>query len=141
MKLLRFVSFAVLAMVTAAGCDGPGVVGPGRRIARVTTDDPGSQLVGTWRRAVFFFDDFGISHSNETTFRFDAGGAVTRVQIDRNLTEGFASTLTSAGTWSLEGSTVLIDFVTPSSFRLQLSWRVVGDTLELAGQSYLRVTD
>lgn len=141
MKLLRFVSFAALAIVTAAGCDGPGVVGLSRRIARVGAEDPGAQLVGTWRRTVFFTDDFGISHSNETTFRFDEGGAVTRVQIDRNLIEGFASTLTSVGTWSLEGSNVVIDFVTPSSFRLQLSWRIVGDTLELAGQSYLRVTN
>jgi hypothetical protein len=133
---------ASLLLLCCLACDGPGVVGPTTtRLTRIGATNPASALVGTWRRAVFFLDDFNYSRSSETTYQFAADGAAVRVQVARNYTLGLADILVSAGRWRLEGSRLVIDFVSPSTFQLALDMRLVGDQLDLGGQVFLRVLE
>lgn len=137
-------SLCAIAMSVAllAGCDGDGVSGPGnRQIARApgTTATPTASLVGTWRREVFFLDEFNFARSAETTFQFNADSSVVRLQVARNFTLGLADAQVSVGRWTLSGNQLVIDFTTPSSFRLTLQASIVGDELTLSGETYLRV--
>lgn len=138
----RLLGSCLLGLVSlTSACDGTGVTGAqSGRIARVGgTPSTANALVGNWRRTVFFLDEFGYARSSETTFRFAGDGSVVRVQVARNLTLGFVDALVSAGQWQVIGTRAVIDFVTPSAFRLDLEARIVGDQLELGGQTYLRV--
>ncbi len=136
---LRMVGAALL-VTTALACDGPGVVSPrGAAVVRSGVTSASANLAGTWRRAVFFVDDFGIARSSETTWHFTADGAATRVQVTRNLSLGLADVIVSAGRYRFENTSIIIDLVAPSPAQLQLSVRIAGDQLELAGQTYLRV--
>jgi hypothetical protein len=143
MRALRLLSAGAVALVLFTACDGPGIAGPDNpRIARAgTSNSPSASVVGTWRRTVFFLDEFNFAHSSETTFRFDANGTAVRAQVARNHTLGLVDALVSTGTWSLTGGQVVIDFVTPSVFRLTLAATVTGNELSLAGETYLRVLD
>lgn len=126
----------------ALACDGPGIVGPTTaRIGRVGGSNTSTALLGSWRRAIFFLDDFNYSRSSETTYQFAADGTALRVQVARNHTLGLADILVSAGRWRLEGTRIVIDFVSPSTFQLALDMRLVGDQLELGGQVFLRVQE
>ena len=128
--------------IAGAACDGPGVAGPaGGRVARVGGANPVLALVGSWRRVIFFLDDFNYARSSETTFQFNTDGSVVRVQVARNHTLGLADVVVSTGLWRMDGAKVVLDFVTPTKFQLSLDARIVGDQLELAGQTYLRVSN
>jgi hypothetical protein len=133
---------AVSALLLA-GCDGDGIGGPeNRQIARPgggTTTTPALSLVGTWRREVFFLDEFNFARSSETTFQFNGDSSVVRLQVSRNFTLGLADAQVSTGRWTLSGDQVVIDFTTPSAFRLTLQASIVGDELTLSGETYLRV--
>lgn len=138
---LSFRALLVSALLLA-GCDGDGISGPGnRQIARApgTTATPATSLVGTWRREVFFLDEFNFARSSETTFQFNADSSVVRLQVSRNFTLGLADAQVSAGRWTLSGDDLVIDFTSPSSFRLTLQASIVGDELTLSGETYLRV--
>ena len=131
----------LLCVLALVGCDGPGVAGPaGGRVARTGGASPALALVGSWRRTVFFLDEFNYARSSETTFQFNLDGSVVRVQIARNHTLGLADALVTTGLWRMDGAQVVLDFVTPTRFQLTLEVRIVGDQLDLAGQTYLRVT-
>lgn len=134
-------AIAALAVALVAGaCDGPGVVSPGRPVIGISGGASAStSIVGTWRRTLFFLDDFGIARSSETSWQFTADGTVTRILVSRNLTFGLVDVLVSAGRYQLQGARVAIDFVTPSPWQLTLDVRRVGNELELAGQRYLPV--
>lgn len=128
-----------LALVAAA-CDGPGVAGPATgRVALVGATNPGTALLGTWRRTVFFLDDLNYARSSETTYQFAADGTALRLQVARNHTLGLADVLVSAGRWRLDGTRLVIDFSTPSAFQLALTMRLTGNELDLGGQTFLRV--
>jgi hypothetical protein len=130
---------AALALLAAA-CDGPGVASPGRRTVGIAgAGSAATSIVGTWRRAVFFLDAFGIARSSETSWQFGADGAVARILVTRNLTFGLADVQVSAGRYRLQGARVIIDFVTPTVVQLTLDVRRVGNDLELAGERYLPV--
>lgn len=137
--LVRGARVAALVLLVA-GCDGPGVASPGRPIVGVSgAGSAGASVVGTWRRAIFFLDDFGIARSSETSWQFTADGAVTRVLVSRNLTFGLVDVQVGAGRYQLQGTRIVIDFVTPAPAQLTLEVRRVGNELELAGQRYLPV--
>lgn len=130
----------VALMVIAAGCDGPGVTSPTTaRIGRTGGSSPSNAIVGSWRRIVFFFDEFNFASSSETTFQFSGDGTVVRAQIARNHTLGLVDVFVSTGRWRLQGTRLELDFVSPSTFQLVFEARIVGDQLEIAGQTYLRV--
>jgi hypothetical protein len=134
-------AFAPL-LVLALACDGAGIVGPTTpRLGRAGVGNPSTAVLGTWRRIVFWRDDFGFARSSETTYQFAADGAMVRVQVTRNLTFGLADVVVSAGRWRLEGVRLVLDFVSPSPFQLQLDVQRVGDQLDLAGQAFLRVVE
>lgn len=139
MRGARALAAAVLALALGA-CDGPGVVSPGRPVVGISgAGSTAASIVGTWRRALYFLDDFGIARSSETSWQFTAGGAVTRIVVTRNLTFGLVDVQVSAGRYQLQGTRVVVDLVTPSPAQLTLDVRRVGDELELAGQRYLLV--
>ncbi len=132
---------AVLLAATMA-CDGTGVTSPTTaRIARTGSTSPATSLVGTWRRIVFFFDDFNFANSSETTFQFAGDGTLVRSQIARNHTLGLVDVFVSTGRWRQQGTRLEIDFVSPSTSQVVFEARVTGNQLELAGQTYLRVTE
>ena len=139
----RWLAGLLCALTLAVvSCDGPGVAGPaGGRVARIGGATGSAAIVGAWRRAVFFLDDFNYARSSETTFQFNADGTLVRVQIARNHTLGLADVSVATGSWRTDGTQVVLDFVTPTRFQLSLEARVVGDQLDLAGQTYLRVTN
>jgi hypothetical protein len=132
---------AAAALLFGAACGGEYLAGPGgARIARSGAIGSIEPLVGTWRRAVFFVDDFGISRATETTWRFAADGSASRTLVTRNLTLGVADVYLAAGRWRTAGNQLVIDLDTPSPAQLQFTTRVVGDQLELSGELYLRAT-
>lgn len=129
-----------IAMLLAAACDGPGVAGPGRmRFGQVGSVDLSTAIVGTWRRAVFFLDDFGVARSSETSWQFGSDGSVVRVLLSRNLTYGLADAQVSSGRYRLENSTLRVDFITPAPSRLSFTIGRSGDQLTIAGEPYLLV--
>lgn len=130
-----------LSGATLSACGGDGVVSPGNRILARSGGGAtvSSALVGTWRRTIFFIDDFGVSRSSETTWQFAGDGTVTRLLLSRNLTFGLVDAQVAAGRYRVEGSRVVIDLLTPSEVRFEFEVRIVGTELQLAGQSYLRV--
>lgn len=133
-------ALAVMGAVAATACDGPGVVSPQRgAVARTGSSTAASSLVGTWRRTVYFIDDFGYAHSSETSWQFSADGAMARVQVTRNLTFGIADVLVSAGRYRVEGTRVVIDIITPTPTQLSYEVRRTGNQLEIAGEPYLLV--
>jgi hypothetical protein len=140
MTLRTWARAALLVAIALGGCDGPGINSPtSGRVARAGGVAPGQSLVGSWRRAIFFLDDFNYSRSNETTFQFASDGTFFRVQVARNFTLGLTDVLVSAGRWRLSGTQLVLDFVTPSAFQLVLDLRIFSSELELAGQTYFRV--
>lgn len=135
--LVRVLGVAALVLALGA-CDGPGVAAPGRRLVGVSgAGSAATSIVGTWRRTVFFLDDFGIARASETAWQFTADGAVTRVLVSRNLTFGLVDVQVSAGRYQLQGARVVVDFVTPAPAQVTFDVRRVGNELELAGQRYL----
>ena len=128
-------------LLATLSCDGPGVASPRNGVVLGGgTAASALSVVGTWRRLVVFVDDFGFARSSETTWQFGADGAVARVLVTRNLSLGLIDVLVSAGRYRLSNDQVIVDLVTPSPVQLQLSLRLVGEQLELAGQTYLRVS-
>lgn len=140
LRQCRLVATAASLMLGAA-CVGEYVSAPGgARIARSGAIGSIEPLVGTWRRAVFFVDDFGISRASETTWRFAADGSASRTLVTRNLMLGVADVFLAAGRWRTAGNQLVIDLETPSPVQLQFTTRVVGDQLELSGELFLRAT-
>lgn len=136
----RQAPWCVAALLLAVGCDGPGVVSPGRvRIATTGGVSASQAIVGTWRRTVYFVDDFGFSRSTETSWQFGADGTAARAQIARNYTVGLVDVLVSAGRYRVEGTRVVIDLVSPTPTQLAYEVRRTGNELELAGQVYVLV--
>jgi hypothetical protein len=97
------------------------------------------QLVGSWRRTLFYFDDFGFAYSSETTWQFSSDGSAIRSIVTRNLTLGYADAAVAVARWQVTASRVTIDFVSPDPGRIELDFRVVGNELTLAGQTFSRI--
>ena len=143
----RGVPAAALALalgLTLASCgDSTGRLSTGPLIRATTGGGAASStanaLVGTWQRVVLFRDDLGFPHSSETTWRFDASGAVTRLVVTRDLASGFADAVVATGRWRVDGSTLVVTFDPPVGGETRLDVRVSGDTLFLASQPFLRV--
>lgn len=143
MRARLFLCAMLFSAALISGCDGPGVVGVGTgRLARSGSDTTSTTtVVGSWRREIFFLDEFDFANSSETTFQFNGDGSVSRVQTTRNITLGLADSLVSTGQWSLTGTQLVIDFLTPSPFQLTLQATVVGNQLLLSGETFLRVVN
>ncbi|MCC6928039.1 MAG: hypothetical protein IT359_03510 [Gemmatimonadaceae bacterium] len=139
--LASALTFALTLTLTLSACDGPGIASPRRvTIATTGTGTGALSVVGSWRRVVFFIDDFGLSRSSETTWQFGRDGTAVRVQVARNYSYGLADVLVSAGRYRMEGTRVIIDLTSPSTTQLSYDVRRTGDQLEIAGQLYLLVT-
>ncbi|MGQ0646907.1 MAG: hypothetical protein ACT4P7_05015 [Gemmatimonadaceae bacterium] len=142
MRRVRRAGLSALLVLGAVGCDGPGVVSAtGVRLARTgAVATPAQAIVGTWRRSVFFVDEFRFAQLSETTFQFAADGTVLRATVARNFTLDISDVAIATGRWRLEGTQLVLDFLTPSAFQVTLLVRLVGDQLDLSGQTFLRVT-
>lgn len=131
---------AAIALVSAAACDGTGVVRPGA--PSLGFGGSGTSLaavvVGAWQRIVTFLDDSGFVHASETHWQFAADGTAVRAVIARNITAGIYDVQLSTARWGVEGTALRIEFVTPSPGVVVFEARVRGDTLYLAGQPYVR---
>lgn len=139
---VRLKRAAVLLVALVLGCDGPGIVGLSTaRLGRIGAPSASTGVEGTWRRVLYFLDDFGYARASETTYQFAADGTAVRIQVARNFTLGLADAVVSAGRWRLDNSRLTIDFVSPSTFQLAFDSRRVGDQLELGGQVFLRVVE
>jgi hypothetical protein len=130
----------VLAATVAAACadypvlpagsrDGPDLVG---------TDGTETSLVGEWTREIVFFDDFGFANSSKTVWLFQPGGSATRSVVATTFTLGVADTIITQAAWEVQGTTVEIEFGEPTPGTITLDFRLEGDSLLLAGQSYQR---
>jgi hypothetical protein len=131
-------------VVTATACDVGPVEPPGRRPIGLVSGGGGplatTTIEGTWQRTLVFFDEFGFLHTSETTWTFQTGGGAQRSVVTANVTLGAADTLLSLARWRVSGTTVIIDFTTPSPGSITLEFRVQGTTLFLAGQEYQRAS-
>lgn len=137
MTMRRLAAAAVLLLTV--GCDGPGVVRPDGPLVGVGgTSSLAGAMVGSWQRVLVFLTDDGFVVSSETRWQFAADGTAVRVVIARNLTAGLSDVSISTARWQVLGTTVRIDFITPSPGTIQLDARVQSDTLYLAGQAYAR---
>jgi hypothetical protein len=138
-------SLAVVAVASIAACDSlPFEPAGSRPIVGVPAGGGGgnttTSIEGTWQRTLVFFDDFGFLQSSETTWSFETGGAATRTVVTANVTLGAADTSLTTARWRVEGTSVIIDFTSPSPGTITLEVRVQGNTLLLAGQEYERIS-
>jgi hypothetical protein len=134
--------WSVLFLVALAACDSGRIgapFGPRNGTAGTTGTGSATNLVGTWRRIIFFLADDGSASSSETTWRFNANGTATRVSVTRNFTAGLADAQSVDARWEALTQTVRITYLAPSSGTFEFSYRVSGDTLYLASQGYARV--
>ena len=127
-----------LVCASAVACTGDG--------GRLSRDFPtavsggttlNAQLVGTWRRAVFFFDGNGIPRSSETIWTFRGDGSATRTVIARNFADGIADAITVDARWRVEAGVLVITFSSDGS-TTRLSYRVEGTKLFLESQQFDR---
>lgn len=140
--LCRFVvaGFALAAMMACVG-DGGAVQITGTSGARSgSTDDGGttaSALVGRWSHQEIF-DALGQTHSSETIWDFAGNGTATRTVIATNLTGGIADAVVAHARWALQGSSIVITFLSPDSGTVIFRVRIVGSTLTLDGRDFRR---
>jgi hypothetical protein len=123
-------------------CSGDGPIGPnGPIVARpgAGTTTAALEIGGAWQRRLFFVDDYAFARETETTWQFLSDGTAVRTEIARNLTLGLADVVISTGRWSLTGTVLTIDFVSPFPGRIQLEAGITGNELDLAGEVFLRV--
>lgn len=133
---------ALLLAATVAACEGGGRVTGPRGIVRIAGGPQSSSvqgLVGSWRRAVFFVDDFGIARSSETLWRFNSDGTLTRILITRNLADQVGDSQIATGRFRVDGTVLIIEYLTPTPGTTQLDLRIDGSTLFLGGQQFLRI--
>lgn len=138
----RRVALIVLPCASLAlwACDGPGVASPGRvRVGQVGGSDLSLAIVGTWRRTLYFLDDFGIARASETSWQFAGDGTFVRVLASRNITDGLADAQVSTGRYRIENARLLVEFVTPTASQLSFDVQRSGNQLKIAGQDYLLV--
>ncbi len=134
------VTSMMVATLLLGGCDGPGVASPGSvRFGQVGSSDLSVAIVGTWRRAVYYVDDFGIARANETSWQFAGDGTVVRVLLARNITYGLADAQVNSGRYRIENGRLFIDFVTPTASQVSFDVKRSGNQLTIAGQVYLLV--
>ena len=134
----------IFTLVLIAACDGGRLGAPdGGTLGTVGTRTTGtiasSELVGTWRRILYFLAEDGSASSSETTWRFNADGTASRLLVTRNFTAGLADAQTVDARWEPLVQTVRITYLPPSSGTFEFSYRVNGDTLYLASQAYARI--
>ncbi|MEP7345459.1 MAG: hypothetical protein ABI877_09330 [Gemmatimonadaceae bacterium] len=129
-----------IVLLLAAACDGTGVVRSDQPLIGALGGSSALEraIVGPWQRILFFLDVFGSARSSETHWQFAADGTAVRAVIARNFTDGISDVLISTARWRVEGTSVRIDFLTPSPGTIQLEARIQSDTLYLAGQAYAR---
>jgi hypothetical protein len=135
---------AILAVVLAVvgGCDGPGVASPDRPLLPIGGGAPtlSNAILGGWTRQIIFVDDFGITRSSETFWEFAGDGTAQRTVTTVDLTTGATDVAVTTSRWRVEDTTLVIDFISPTTGTLRFDVRVQGDELILAGESYLRST-
>ena len=127
-----------------AACDSGRFSAPRGTATTGTTGTVGgsaaSQLVGTWRRALFFVAADGSASSNETTWRFNSDGTANRLTVTRNFTAGLSDSQTVDARWEPLTQSVRITYLPPSSGTFEFTYRITNDTLYLASQAYGRVS-
>ena len=132
----------VLLVILAAACDSGRLSAPRGTVTGTTGTTGGSAasaLVGTWRRALYFFADDGSASSNETTWRFNSDGTASRLTVTRNFTAGLFDAQTVDARWEALTQSVRITYLPPSSGTFEFAFRITNDTLYLASQGYGRV--
>ena len=141
MRVTRRWSAGLVAALLLAGCESSRLGGPlGSAGGTGTTGSPsGSDLVGTWRRILFFIAEDGSSGSNETTWRFNANRTASRLTVTRNFTAGISDAQAVDAQWEPLAQSVRITFLPPSSGTFEFPYRIAADTLFLASQAYGRV--
>lgn len=133
--------FASLLLLLAAGCLGGDAGGVARGGPTGVSGGGGalaSEVIGTWRHALFFIDDAGIRRSSETTWRFTSDGNAVRTVVARNFTDGIADVTFTSARWEAQGTSLLLTFLPPSSGSVRVGFRVEGNTLYLGAQPFLR---
>ncbi len=95
-------------------------------------------LLGRWERVVLFTDAGGTVHASETLWDFRSDGTALRTVVTRNLTDGFADAITVIANWRVQGSSLVLDFVSPASGRSQFFFHIDRDILTLDGRDFVR---
>lgn len=130
---------ACSTLLAATGCSvseaGLGI-GPGR--SGNGTGNTSLALVGRWERFVLFTDAGGAVHASETLWDFRTDGTALRTVVTRNLTDGFADAITTIANWRVQGSTLVLEFVSPASGTAQFFFHINRDVLTLDGRDFVR---
>ncbi|MGI9076346.1 MAG: hypothetical protein ACR2G6_03315 [Gemmatimonadaceae bacterium] len=127
---------ALLLVATACSVSDASLgTGTGRSGATVNSS---LALVGRWERVVFFTDAGGAVHASETLWDFRSDGTALRTVVTRNLTEGFADAITAIVNWRVQGSSLVLDFVSPASGTTQFFFHINRDILTLDGRDFVR---
>lgn len=130
-----------LALVVLSACDSKGrVTGPE---APLVFGSPGpsvasSLVVGTWTFKFASVDEFGVARSTETTWAFNADGSAIRSTITRNFLDAIVSRQDAFARWEAQLDQIVIEFLTPFTGRVPLSFQRDGDRLILGGQTFVR---
>ncbi|MBC7791258.1 MAG: hypothetical protein H7Z74_15030 [Anaerolineae bacterium] len=135
----RFVLSCSALLVVGAACsvgDASLGTGPGRSGGGIVSSS--FALVGRWERFVLFTDAGGAVHASETLWDFRSDGTALRTVVTRNLTDGFADAITTVANWRVQGSSLVLDFVSPASGTVQFFFHINRDILTLDGRDFVR---
>ncbi len=129
-------SALLLASTACSVSDASFGTGPGR--SGGGTVNSSFALLGRWERVVFFTDAGGTVHASETLWDFRSDGTALRTVVTRNLTDGFADAITTIANWRVQGSTLVLDFVSPASGTSRFFFHISRDILTLDGRDFVR---
>lgn len=134
-----FVIVYSLLLVTSACSVNDASLGTGPGRSGGITANSSLALVGRWERVVLFTDVGGAVHASETLWDFRSDGTALRTVVTRNLTDGFADAITAVAYWRIQGSSLVLDFVSPASGTAQFFFHISRDILTLDGRDFVRV--
>jgi hypothetical protein len=134
---------ALVLSLAACEADGPvrPIQGTPAGIDGTGSTTVNAALIGTWQRTLVFVDEFGFSIAIETTWRFLEDGTFVRTITTSNLTLGLSDVIVTTGRWTIDGSSLVVQFDPPDSGEVIFEFFIVGNELTLAGEIYFRVSD
>jgi hypothetical protein len=132
-------ALSVAVSVTACGDNSPTGSAPRQTGSIGGGDIAAPDIVGTWKRSITFFDEFGFVNTIVQTWTFDQFGNAARIEVRANETLAEADTVITTGFWRFDGPLVVVNFLEPSPGQLRMDVLVQGNVMTLGGQEYVRV--
>ena len=141
-RALAALLVAALGVLGACGGD-VRITSPGGVLSGGGTATPQSRgPVGRWTRTLLFEDVYGDYITSETTWSFGEDSVATRVNVVGSAYYGTTDVEVTTARWAVEGTSIVIRYVTPYTGTVRFRWRVErfsdGDVLWLDDARFVR---